>query len=105
MAAAEAFCAPAPSKQHLALYGGEASDYMPDIEVNPAIIDSYNIFADMETQWVISPAGSFVGFNYASIGVVMDIHGVTDKKAIFNDLRVMEVAARTVLNNRSAENG
>lgn len=80
------------------MYGGDESDYMPDINLNPAIIEAYNLFADLETQWRQAPNGALTGFDYASIAFVMDIHGIKDKKQAFSDVRIMEAAARTIIN-------
>lgn len=92
--------APAPSKQDVSLYGGDIGDYMPVIELAPDIIDSYNLFADLETQWKISPAGGVTGLDYSAIPFVMEAHGLTNTKQVFADIRIMESAARSTINKR-----
>lgn len=78
--------------------GGEVADYLPEINYHDAIIEAYNLFVDLETQWDIAPSGGVTGLKYTSIAVVMDVHGVEDKKQAFRDIRVMEVAARKIIN-------
>lgn len=100
-AAVEALYAPRPSKQDLRLYGGEESDYLPVIELHAEIIESYNLFGDLETQWRVSAAGSLTGLDYSAVPFVMDAHGITEKRYTLRDLRVLEAAALRVINNRN----
>ncbi|HAV2159517.1 TPA: DUF1799 domain-containing protein [Enterobacter cloacae] len=75
---------------------------MPEILVNSAILESYNVFADLETQWVASPSGGVLGLNYAAIPLVLKVHDVKDHTQTFRDIRIMEAAARTAINNRES---
>jgi hypothetical protein len=58
----------------------------PDCEL------SVSVFAAMSTQWQVGPMGP-TGLNYASLPVVLQRMKVTDSDAVFDDLRVMELAA------------
>lgn len=97
-AVAEAIYSPAPDAKMLRNYGGEIADYLPEIYLHDAIYDAYALFVDLETQWDIAPAGGVTGLKYQSIAFVMDIHEVEDRKQAFRDIRVMEAAARTMIN-------
>lgn len=97
-AVAEAIYAQAPDKKMLRNYGGEIADYLPEINLHDSIIDAYRLFVDLETQWDIAPAGGVTGLKYQSISFVMDIHGVEDRKQAFRDIRIMEAAARKIIN-------
>ena len=97
-AVAEALYAEAPTKRFLELMGGEVSDYLPEINLHDGIYDAYKVFVDLETQWDIAPAGGVTGLKYTSISIVMDIHEIEDKRQAFRDLRIMEAAARALIN-------
>ena len=82
------------------MYGGEESDYLPVIELHTEIIESYNLFGDLETQWRVSATGAITGLDYAAVPFVMDAHGITDKRHTLRDLRLLEAAAIRVINQR-----
>jgi hypothetical protein len=62
----------------------------PDCEL------SVSVFAAMSTQWQAGPMGP-TGLNYASLPVVLQRMKVTDSDTVFDDLRVMELAALKLL--------
>ena len=81
------------------MYGGEESDYLPVIELHTEIIESYNLFGDLETQWRVSATGAITGLDYAAVPFVMDAHGLMDKRNTLRDLRLLESPAIRSLNN------
>ena len=58
------------------------------------------LFLKCETQWRLAPNGRFIGLDYAGVDVVMRRNPklVVDPDIAFEQLQVMELAARGVLN-------
>lgn len=58
------------------------------------------LFLKCETQWRLAPNGRAIGFDYAGVDVVMRRNSklAPDLDAAFEQLQVMEMAARGVLN-------
>lgn len=74
-----------------------------DFEVWPDNVETLRVFLALETQWNTASGlgGGFVtGINYPSILAVFELYGIEDRRAMFDDLRAMELAARTELNKR-----
>lgn len=59
------------------------------------------MFIACTSKWTVGPMGGYVGLDDARITNVMRYRRVKDKLAMFEDLRVMEAAARAVLNAKS----
>lgn len=75
----------------------------PPIEVWPDNWAVTQVFIDMDTQWRrAGMAGERTGMDYAALPVVLGMHGIPKKKwpPLFDDLRVMEVAALDYLNEK-----
>lgn len=51
----------------------------------------------MQTQWRIGMSG-YTGMDYTALESVMRFHQVKDKRAMFNDIQLMETAALKALN-------
>lgn len=56
------------------------------------------IFIRASTQWNVAGMGGYVGLNYQSIEFLFKLFEVEDQKAVFDDIRVIEMAALRVLN-------
>ena len=59
------------------------------------------MFVACQTQWRSGPMGGVLGLDYPGVESVMRMKRVKDKPAMFEDLRVMELAALKVLNAKS----
>lgn len=102
-AVAEAIYAKPPGAAYLSMYGGEAEDYLPDIEVSPATLKAYEVFVDLETQWRDTGMNGFVsGLDYSALPFVLKCHNVEQDQQILRDIRVMEAAALKVINTRES---
>lgn len=102
-AAAEAIYAKGPPADFIRLYGGDAADYLPEIEISSATVKVYQVFVDLETQWRVNGMNGFVsGLDYSAVPFVLACHGVENSQQILRDLRVMEAAAVTEINKRES---
>ena len=83
------------------MYGGSVEDYLPDVEINSAIVDVYRVFADLGTQWrVDGTSGTVTGLEYSSVPFVLSCHDMKPSPEILRDLRIMEAAALSQLNKK-----
>lgn len=83
------------------MYGGSVEDYLPDVEINSAIIDVFRVFSDMSTQWRhTGAAGGVSGFDYSALPFVLSCHGLQPDSQFLRDLRVMEAAALSEINRQ-----
>lgn len=82
------------------MYGGTAEDYLPDVNVHSAIVDVYRIFSDLATQWRHSATGQPTGLDYSAIKFVLECHGITPDSQLLRDLRIMEAAALSKMNEK-----
>lgn len=83
------------------MYGGSAEDYLPDVEISSATVDIYRVFADLGTQWrADGMSGTVTGLEYSSIPFVLSCHNLTPDAQNLRDLRVMEAAALSKINNK-----
>lgn len=85
------------------VYGTAAEAEDDAFEVWPENWPSVQVFAALATQWQIAGGllGSRVlGLHYPSIQTVMWAHQIRacDRRAMFDDMRVMEAAALNVMN-------
>lgn len=63
------------------------------------------VFLALSTQWIVRSGlwgESFQGIRYSSVQPVLWAFGVKDRRAVFEDVRVMEAAALGVFNKRDA---
>jgi hypothetical protein len=65
-------------------------------EENADIVD---LFLKVQTQWNITHGG-VVGLNYGAVEFCLKIYKVKDRQQVFDGLRVMEMAALSILNTR-----
>ena len=82
-------------------YGADAAPEEADFEVWEENWVSWEVFRALQTQWIVRQglmSGAFQGINYASIQPVMWAYGVKDRRAVFDDVRLMEMAALEVFN-------
>lgn len=81
---------------------GLGANTAPDVfEVWPENWETLGVFLALGTQWqrVMGLAGAVVtGIHYPAVTTVFEIYGVTDRRAMFEDLRAMESAALAVFN-------
>jgi hypothetical protein len=57
--------------------------------------DSVSMFLRMQTQWTVSMAG-YTGLRYEVLvcsGGLFDLYDVEDRRAMLDDIQVMEIAA------------
>ena len=78
--------------------------------VYPMNWQAIEFFKLAETQWhiAIGPMASvYTGLDYQSVHSVMDIYGVPqeDRMALFEKVRLMEITALPILNQRDEKNG
>lgn len=93
--------APSEAEEYERL-GFDPEDYdAGPFEVWPENGPSFNVFADMQTQWRVSVDGR-TGLDYLALVTVMDFHGVAteDRRQMFADVQVMELAALTQMNKK-----
>lgn len=57
------------------------------------------IFLGLATQWRLGATGRYIGLDYAAVQAVMNMRCVKkfSRKALFNDIQIMEYAALDVL--------
>ena len=83
------------------MYGGSAEDYLPDVHVSSATVEIYRVFADLGTQWRIDGmSGAVTGLEYSSIPFVLSCHSMQADTQNLRDLRVMEAAALSQMNQK-----
>ena len=64
------------------------------------------LFLDCETQWRLVPGmsgGTWQGFDYAGVRAMLEVREVAHRKAVFEDLMLMERAALGALAQLSAQ--
>ena len=95
-----AMCAPA---EIIAAAQSQLIGEDDDCEVWPENWQSVTLFLALSTQWNVSPAGSALGINYVSIESIMRIFSIKKKKrmTMFDDIRLMELAALSVLREKA----
>ena len=77
----------------------------PEEEVCWVFEENWNsvlFFFDLQTQWNIGGMGGYIGLNYPGVESAMRLNEIQrqDRKALFADLRIMELAALPVLNKK-----
>lgn len=58
------------------------------------------VFESLSTQWRVGMAGP-TGLDYAALPAVMDLLGIDDRAAVFDDLRILERAALEELTRKN----
>lgn len=77
----------------------------PEEEVCWVFEENWNsvlFFFALETQWNIGGMGGYIGLNYVAAESAMRLNEIPrrSRKALFADLRIMELAALPVLNKK-----
>lgn len=84
----------------MAAFGMTPEDYAEEdiISLWPENWLSFSLFIGMSTQWRVGASG-VIGLDYNALETVMKLQGVKKKqrKTIFNEVQVMEVAALEVI--------
>lgn len=79
-----------------------AGDAAQDFEVWADNLESLDCFIACRTQWRMLPSAHgkalFLGLEYRNVKVMLKSRKLTDWRAVFNDIQVMEWAALAVLN-------
>lgn len=60
---------------------------------------AYLVFSAMLTQWRMGFSGP-TGLDYPALDVVMTLHNITDKRALLEDIQIMELEALKVFKER-----
>jgi uncharacterized membrane protein len=87
------------------LLGIDLSDYddqPADYVVWPEHHQSVEVFVACATQWRAGSMG-VIGLDYGVIFQVMALYDVTDRRATFADLQIMEAKAMEILNKRAQQ--
>lgn len=71
-----------------------------DFEIWEENWGTLEMFLRCETQWRTT-ANGFLGFDYVAVAWVFRLYAVKDRRAMLEDLQIMEAAAITTLNDRS----
>lgn len=74
---------------------GQANDGL--FEVWEDNLEAVTMFMRLQTQWTVVNT-TFIGLNYQSIDFLFRIYQVQNPSEMMDDLRAMEVAALSVLN-------
>ncbi|SHL10118.1 Phage related hypothetical protein [Nitrosospira sp. Nsp11] len=77
----------------------------PEEEVCWVYEENWNsvlFFFALETQWNIGGMGGYIGLNYTAVESAMRLNEISrqDRKALFADVRIMELAALPALNKK-----
>lgn len=87
-------------------FGGEdvplPVDPEEDFAVYPENWEAVQLFLKLGTQWRVGAMGGFFGLDYSSVESTMRICRVRKKRKVFEQLRIMEVAALPVLNKKES---
>ena len=54
--------------------------------------------ATVATCWRVGPMGGLLGLDYPSVKAAMDLMDITDRKALFEAVQLMERAALPIIN-------
>jgi len=103
-AAADGLYLPAPPQTMIEMFGGSAEDYLPTVEVEPAIQKEFALFADLDTQWNVSFAGP-VGLKYEVVKELAELYDLPFDRLLLDDIRVMESAALQRMRTTAQERG
>ncbi len=66
-------------------------------EVWPENWDAVQMWCRVQTQWRVGMSGP-IGLDYVALEWLLRLYGVTDQRALLEDLQVMEGAALTAMN-------
>lgn len=64
----------------------------PEIIFDECMMQSWDLFCAMQTQWRSSGAGAY-GFDYNVLPMLFRIYKIDDEEMALNDLRIMESKA------------
>ncbi len=72
-----------------------------DFPVDEENWESVGLFLKLSTQWRVAGMGGFTGLDYAAVDAVFKIYRVKNRVDRLDDLRIMEMAALPVLNEKA----
>lgn len=61
------------------------------------------VFCACATQWRMIPMGGIQGLDYAALRAVMQMRGVLDQEAAFEDVRLLELGALGAFRKQSLD--
>lgn len=66
----------------------------------PDCLEAFNLYCDLQTQWMVSPWGRRIGLNYAAVGATMAMRRIPPKRRseLLSELQTMEYAALKAVN-------
>ncbi|MFQ0996845.1 DUF1799 domain-containing protein [Gilliamella sp. CG25] len=97
MELATALYSSTPSKTELDSFGLSEVDYEDEyIEIWSDNWDAFQLFQAMSTQWRTSMSG-ILGLDYNCLPWVMQMLDIKGNQKIFNDIRLMESQALTII--------
>ena len=73
-----------------------------DFAVYPENWKAVQLFLKLGTQWRVGPMGGFFGLDYSAVDSVMNLCRVRKKRKVFEQIRIMEVAALSILNKKES---
>lgn len=88
----------------MAAFGFSSEDFEVEVGVWPDCWASFECFAAMQTQWRTGMVGA-TGLDYVALEPVMRLQGIpkADRNSTFEDVRVMEMAALAVMQERRSD--
>lgn len=56
------------------------------------MVEAWNLYATISTQWRTAPMGGFVGLDYMAVFAVLDLYGINvyRKRVIFRRIQAIE---------------
>lgn len=70
--------------------------FAPVVKVFEVFEDNWTtveIFQRLSTQWVWSSGGGAIGLHYPSMDFLFKLFGVKERRRVFQNLQIMEIAA------------
>lgn len=76
-----------------------------DFEVWPENWNAVMFYLGLSTQWRLAPMGGVVGLDYTGVEAAMRMQRIpaAERPALFDQLRIMELAALPILNARKPD--
>ena len=68
-------------------------------EVWPDNVQAFQLFQQLQTQWVLKPMGGISGLNYSSVMTVINLYSNKHKKRLFEDIQAIEVGFLSTISN------
>lgn len=65
--------------------------------------ESVELFGACATQWRVLPMGGLLGLDYSAVRAVLQMRGVLDQAAAFDDVRLLEQGALAAMRGKSLD--